>query len=81
MAFAVTVYHSRKYAKLPFDYKAIAKIIVASVIMGIFVEIAHPTGLVNIIIVVVIAVVIYFAALFLIKGINKKEINLFKEML
>lgn len=80
-AFAVTTFYSKKYAKLPFDYKSFVKIIVATAIMGIFVKIMNPFGIVNILIVIVCAVVIYFAVLLLIKGINKKEINLIKEMI
>ena len=73
--------YSKKYARLPFDYKSIAKILIASVIMGIFVKIANPYGIVNILIVIAIAVLIYFVALFLLKGIDKKEIELIKGMI
>ena len=80
-AFAVTLVYSRKYARLPFDYMSIAKIIVSSIIMGIFVSFANPTGIVNVLIVIAVAVVIYFAVLFLLKGIDKKEIDLIKSMI
>ena len=79
-AFAVTLIYSKKYARLPFDYKSISKIIIASLIMGIFVKIANPYGIVDILIVIVIAVIIYFGILLLLKGINKKEIDLIKGM-
>ncbi len=80
-AFAVTLIYSKKYARLPFDYKSIAKILVASAIMGVFVKIANPYGIFNILIVIIIAVVIYFVVLFLLKGIDKKEIDLIKGMI
>lgn len=80
-AFAVTLWHCRKYARLPFDYKSIAKIIISSAIMGVFVVIINPIGIIDIVIVVAISVVIYFAALILLKGIDKKEINLIKSMM
>lgn len=80
-AFVVTVFYSKKYARLPFDYKSIAKIIIASVIMGAFVIIANPMEIVNILIVVAVSVVIYFAVLILLKGIDKKEVNLIKSMI
>ena len=80
-AFAVTLIYSKKYASLPFDYKSIFKIIVSSVIMGIFVIIANPTGIINILIVIAVAVVIYFAAIILLKGIDKKEVDLIKSMI
>ena len=79
-AFVITLIYSKRYARLPFDYKSIAKIIIASVVMGVFVGIANPTGIINIAIVVLGAVVIYFAVLFLLKGINKKEIELIQSM-
>lgn len=80
-AFAVTLFYCRKYARLPFDYKSIAKILIASVIMGVFVIFVNPVGIINILIVVAVAVVIYFAVLLLLKGIDKKEINLIKGMI
>ena len=49
--------------------------------MGIFVFIANPMGIINIVLVVIVAVVIYFAVLILLKGIDKKEVNLIKSMI
>ena len=80
-AFAVTIRYCKKYAPLPFDYKSIVKIIAASIIMGIFVIIANPTGIIAITIVIIVAVVIYFAVLILLKGIDKKEVDLIKGMI
>lgn len=80
-AFAVTLIYSKRYARLPFDYKSIAKILIASVVMGVFVKIADPYGIFNMIIVIAIAVVIYFAVLILLKGIDKKEVDLIKSMI
>lgn len=80
-AFAVTLIYSKRYARLPFDYKSIAKILISSIVMGIFVSMANPTGIMNILIVIALAVVIYFAVLFLLKGIDKKEIDLIKSMI
>lgn len=80
-AFAVTLIYSKKYARLPFDFKSIVKILIASVVMGIFVFVANPTGILNILIVIAVAVIIYFVVLFLLKGIDKKEINLIKSMI
>ncbi len=80
-AFAVTTFYSKKYAKLPFDYKSIGKIIIATAVMGVFVRWMNPSGIINILIVILCSVVIYFVVLLLLKGINKKEINLIKEMI
>jgi O-antigen/teichoic acid export membrane protein len=80
-AFLVTATYSRKRFKLPFDIKDLSKIVISSVIMGIFVKIANPSGLINILVVILIAVAIYFVLLFLLKGIVKKEVDIFKEMI
>ena len=80
-AFAVTVMYSKRYALLPFDYRSIAKIVIASAVMGVFVMIANPYGILNMVIVIAVAVVIYFIVLFLLRGIDKKEINLIKGMI
>ena len=80
-AFIVTLYYSRKYAKLPFDYRAIAKILIASAIMGSFVMFMNPSGIFNILVVILIAIAIYFAVIFLIKAVDKKELALLKGMI
>ena len=49
--------------------------------MGVFVMFANPQGIVNILIVVAVSVAIYFALLLVLKGIDKKEINLIKGMI
>ena len=80
-AFLVTLYYSSKFIKLPFDVKSIIKIIISSIIMGIFLNIMNPQGIINIILVILVSIAIYFIVLFLLKGINKKEINLIKSMI
>ncbi len=80
-AFAVTLIYSSKYARLPFDYSSIAKIFISSVIMGVFVSFANPSGIISILIVIGVAVIIYFAILIIFKGIDKKEIDLIKSMI
>ena len=80
-AFAVTLIYSRKYSVLSFDFKSIIKILVSALAMGIFVMLANPQGIIAILIVIAVAVVIYFAVLALLKGIDKKEINLIKSMI
>ena len=49
--------------------------------MGIFVFFANPVGIISILVVVAVAVVIYFVVLILLKGIDKKEIDLIKGMI
>ena len=81
LAFLVTMFYSSKFARLPFDVKSIIKILISSAIMGVFVYITNPQGIINILIVILISVLIYFVVLFLLKGIDKKEINLIKSMI
>ena len=80
-AFAVTLIYSNKSATLPFDYKSILKIIIASLIMGVFVKFTNPNGIINILIVIFIAVLIYFVVLFALKTVDRKEIELIKGMI
>jgi O-antigen/teichoic acid export membrane protein len=81
LAFAVTSFYARKYAKLPFDYNSIMKIIISAIAMGIFIFVVNPQGILNVLIVVLISIAIYFLFLFGINGINPKEFKFFKEML
>lgn len=59
-AFGVTIIYSKRYARLPFDYKSIVKIVLASLVMGIFVFVTNPYGILDMVIVIAVAVVIYF---------------------
>ncbi|MBZ9571204.1 polysaccharide biosynthesis C-terminal domain-containing protein [Methanobrevibacter sp. TMH8] len=81
LAFVITAYYSKKYIKLPFEYKSLIKTIFAAGIMGIFVYIVNPIGIINVLITILLAVAIYFGILFLIKGIEKEEFNFLKKMI
>jgi len=81
IAFLITIYHSKKYLDLPFEYKSLIKTIISAIIMGLFVSCMNPNGLMNLIITIIIAIFIYFIVLFLIKGIEKEEFHFFKQMI
>ena len=81
LAFLITTFYSKKYLELPFEYRSLAKTIIAAVIMGIFVLFANPTENISILITIILAILIYFGVLFLIKGIEKEEFEFFKEMI
>lgn len=81
IAFLITSFYSKKYFELPFEYKSLAKTILAAIVMGIFVLFINPSGNINILITIIVAIVIYFGTLFLIKGIEKEEFQFFKEMI
>jgi O-antigen/teichoic acid export membrane protein len=81
IAFLITSFYSKKYFELPFEYISLAKTILAALIMGIFVLFANPSENISIIITIILAILIYFGTLFLIKGIEKEEFEFFKEMI
>ena len=81
IAFIITSFYSKKYFELPFEYKSLAKTILAAVIMGIFILFVNPTDQISTVITIIVAIPIYFGILFLIKGIEKEEFEFFKEMI
>jgi O-antigen/teichoic acid export membrane protein len=58
-------------------HKILVKPVIASLIMGLFVFLIN----INLIIVIVMATIIYFGVLFLLKTFSEEDINLFKQML
>ncbi len=80
-SFLITAFYSKKYLKLPFEINSLIRIIISSIIMGIFVFLMNPYGLLNVLVTIIVAIAIYFIILFLIRGINKEEINFFKKMI
>lgn len=80
-SFLITAFYSKKYLKLPFEINSLIRIIISSIIMGIFVFLMNPYGLSNVLVTIIVAIGIYFIILFLIRGINKEEINFFKKMI
>ena len=81
LAFAVTAIASKKTMRLPFDMKEMLKIIAASGIMGIIVHMMNPNGIINVLISILLGVIIYFAIIFILKGITRKEIAIFKDLI
>lgn len=81
IALLITIFYSRKYLELPYDYTSMIKIAISSIIMGIVVAIINPNGIWNVLITIIIGILVYFLVLFLIKGINKEELNFFKTMI
>ncbi len=81
LAFTVTAVASKKTMRLPFDIKEMLKIIIASGIMGIIVHMMNPNGIINVLISIILGVIIYFAIIFILKGITRKEIAIFKDLI
>jgi len=80
-AFLITVFYSRKYLELPYEYTSMVKIAISSIIMGICVAMINPNGILNVLVTIIIAIIIYFIVLFLLKGIDKEEFNFFRKMI
>jgi len=78
--FVVTTYYANKYLKFNFDLIFLIKSVLASVVMSAFVIWFHPEGTRALIICVGISALIYFIALFLLRGVSKSEASFFKEL-
>ena len=81
LAFSVTAIASKKTMRLPFDIKELLKIIIASLIMGIIVYMMNPNGIINVLISIIVGVIVYFAIIFILKAVTRKEIAIFKDLL
>ena len=81
LAFSVTAFASKKTMRLPFDIKDLLKIISASAIMGIIVYMMNPNGIINVLISIIVGVIVYFAIIFILKAVTRKEIAIFKDLL
>ena len=81
LAFTVTAIASKKTMRLPFNISELLKIGIASAIMGIAVYMMHPNGIIGVLISIVVGVIVDFAIIFILKGITRKEIAIFKDLL
>ena len=81
LAFAVTAIASRKTMRLPFNISEILKIVIASAIMGMVVYFMNPNGIINVLISIAAGVIVYFAMIFILKAVTRKEIAIFKDLL
>ena len=81
LAFSVTATASKKTMRLPFDIKELLKIIIASLIMGIIVYMMNPNGIINVLISIIVGVIVYFAIIFILKAVTRKEIAIFKDLI
>ncbi len=83
LAVSLTLYYNYRYLDFKFDFNPVfmAKSVLASIVMSVFLVIYRPTGLLELILAVVIGFIIYITALFLIKGIKRSEIELIKSLI
>ena len=67
--------------RLPFNVKELLKIIFASLIMGMIVYMMNPNGIINVLISIIVGIIVYFAIIFILKAVTRKEIAIFKDLL
>jgi len=75
------VYFAFKYFDFDFDYNSMAKVIAASVIMSAFIININPNGLAGIIFEMVVGIIVYMAAIMLMKLITKDELMLIRSFI
>ena len=80
IAFIIIEYYSNKYIQLNKDWKLLAKVCIASVAMSLVLIAWQPVGLVNILLVVLVCVILYFIILFMLGTFKEYEINFFREL-
>jgi O-antigen/teichoic acid export membrane protein len=76
LAFILTVSYSNRIFKFDFNLPFIIKSIIASIVMSLLIISLHPTGILNILITVILAVIIYLFFLLILRGVDRKEIEL-----
>ncbi|MDD4651097.1 MAG: oligosaccharide flippase family protein [Methanothrix sp.] len=79
-AFFAASYHANRFLYYHLDYIFIIKSITASIMMTILLLLLKPEGTVGLLSAILAASLVYFAVLFLIKGVDKKEIDFFKNL-
>jgi O-antigen/teichoic acid export membrane protein len=80
IAFGLTFYYTNKYFEFRLNLNFIFKSVFSSIIMSILIIRINPISLLNIILTVFIAFVIYMVTLFLLKGIKTDELKFFKSI-
>ncbi len=80
-AFIVTLHYSFKFLRCNFYFGFISKTIVASILMSGLLVILNPIGPLNILFGVVLSFLVYVVLLWLLGGIRREELLLFKDIL
>ena len=80
LGFILTFYYSNKFFNFDFDLIFVIKSVIASILMSCIIILINPYGLLNIIITVIICSALYLVLITILKGINKEEFKLVKEL-
>jgi O-antigen/teichoic acid export membrane protein len=78
---AIGILISRQFIKLSVDWVAMAKSLGASIIMALVIFFLDPEGMFEIVAVIVVGIVAYFVALYLMKGFDRMEIDIIRHYL
>lgn len=76
----LTLLISFRYLKFDISFRALLKSVFASIVMVVAIIFFDPIGLSQLIICVALGVAVYFGTIFLLKGFNKNELGLLKEI-
>ena len=79
-AFFISMNYSRKFFRLHLDYSFIIKSVSASILISIIIVLANPKGLLSTNVLIGISSTVYLLLILAMKGINRKEIDFFKEI-
>jgi O-antigen/teichoic acid export membrane protein len=80
LAFFATTYYSDRYLHFSFHPGFLLRSVIASVVMSLLLIWLNPERTLELVVAVVGGSVVYFAALILIGGISKEEINSLRKM-
>lgn len=81
IAFVITLFFTLKNFDIKFDLKYISKCIFASIIMTLIIDLFNPKGLFDVILVISISILVYFAIMFIIKGFEKEDLKFLKKLI
>jgi O-antigen/teichoic acid export membrane protein len=79
-AFAITAYYANKGLKFHIQWLLLAKSIIASLIMSLLIIFISPVGILELIVAIVAASVLYFLVLLLLRGMNINEITFLRNL-
>lgn len=78
--FIIITHYSSKHFKIDLNISFIFKSVLSSFLMSLIIFFWHPVGILNILAAVLSSASIYFMILILLKGITRKEIEFFKNL-
>jgi O-antigen/teichoic acid export membrane protein len=80
LAFILTVNYSSKIFSIDFNLIFIFKSIIASIVMSLLIISLHPTGILNILVTIILATIIYLILLLILGGVERRELVLLRNI-